>query len=182
MNDLPVRGSTEDTDLKPLVYLGLMKNGRISCVVSPIYSLDLYSMHDHLYLGLDAHKETCTLAGLDPPGDVVSTRTFWTSECSLIQHVNQIRAKTKWLALEESTLSGWIAGVLRPHVDRLIVCDPVHNTFIRRGGNKDDVTDAIKICRLLRRNELKSTRMRIIAWISRFRCSSICGLARILPV
>ena len=112
-------------------------------------------MHDHLYLGLDAHKETCTLAGLDPPGDVVSTRTFWTSECSLIQHVNQIRAKTKWLALEESTLSGWIAGVLRPHVDRLIVCDPVHNTFISRGGNKDDVTDAIKICRLLRLNELK---------------------------
>ena len=112
-------------------------------------------MYNHLYLGLDAHKRTCTLAGMDPPGNVVSARTFPNSESLLIRNVNRIHAKTKWLALEESTLSGWIAGVLRPHVDRLIVCDPLHNTLISRGGNKDDVIDAIKICRLLRLYELK---------------------------
>ena len=112
-------------------------------------------MYNHLYFGLDAHKRTCTLAGMDPSGEVVSARTFPTSESLLIRNVSRIHAKTKWLALEESTLSGWIAGVLRPHVDRLIVCDPLHNTLISRGGNKDDVIDAIKICRLLRLYELK---------------------------
>ena len=35
------------------------------------------------------------------------------------------------------------------------MCDPLHNTLISRGGNKDDVIDAIKICRLLRLYELK---------------------------
>ena len=112
-------------------------------------------MYNHLYLGLDAHKRTCTLAGMDASGDVVSARTFPTLESLLIRNVSRIHAKTKWLTLEESTLSGWIAGVLRPHVDRLIVCDPLHNTLISRGGNKDDVIDAIKICRLLRLYELK---------------------------
>ena len=112
-------------------------------------------MYNHLYFGLDAHKDTCTLAGMDTPGDVVCAKTFPTSESLLIENVNRLCAKTKWLALEESTQSSWIAGVLRPHVNRLIVCDPVHNTLISRGGNKDDITDAIKICRLFRLDELK---------------------------
>ena len=124
-------------------------------LASPNLLIRPNSMYNHPYFGLDAHKRTCTLAGMDLPGDVVSARTFPTSESLLIHNVSRIHAKTKWLALEESTLSGWIAGILRPHVDRLIVCDPVHNTLISRGGNKDDVIDAVKICRLFRLDELK---------------------------
>ncbi len=45
-------------------------------------------------------------------------------------------------------MAGWIAGTPRPHVSQRSVCDPLHNTLVRRGGNKDDVTDAIKLCRL----------------------------------
>ncbi len=52
-------------------------------------------------------------------------------------------------------MAGWIAGTLRPHVSQRIVCDPLHNTLVSRGGNKDDVTDAIKLCRWLRLGELK---------------------------
>ena len=112
-------------------------------------------MYHTLYLGLDAHTRTCTLAGMDPSGRVVSTDTFLTSESARIAHVTRIPAKTIYLGLEESSLAGWIAGTLRPHVSQLIVCDPLHNTLVSRGGNKDDVTDAIKLCRLLRLGELK---------------------------
>ncbi|MDE2730983.1 MAG: hypothetical protein OXI38_06290 [Bacteroidota bacterium] len=68
--------------------------------------------------------------------------------------MRSIRAKPKFLALEESSLTGWIAGALRPYVDQIIVCDPRHNALISRGGNKDDLSDAIKLCRRLRMGEL----------------------------
>ena len=86
-------------------------------------------------------------------GLVVSTRSFTTSERALREHVTRLSACSKYLALEESTISGWIAGVLRPHVDRLIVCDPKHNALISQ-GNKDDYNDSVNQCQLLRLDAL----------------------------
>ena len=53
---------------------------------------------------------------------------------------------------EESSLAGWIASVLRPYVTELIVCDPRHNALISY-GNKNDRSDAVDLCRLLRLGE-----------------------------
>ena len=78
-------------------------------------------MHDFLYLGLDAHTRNCTLTAINPSGDWVSVECFSTSETRLIQQVTQLSAPRKYLALEESSLAGWIAGVLRPYVTKLIV-------------------------------------------------------------
>ena len=64
--------------------------------------------------------------------------------------------KHKYLALEESSLLGWIAKVLHPYVTEVIVCDPLHNAWISRGGNKDGVTGVIELLCLLRLGELKS--------------------------
>ena len=72
-----------------------------------------------------------------------------------IRHVSAAPAHVKKLALEESNLAAWIANTLRPHVDELIVCDPRPNALISR-GNKDDVSDAIKLCRLYRMGELSA--------------------------
>ena len=51
--------------------------------------------------------------------------------------------------------SGWITGALRSHVTELVICDPRQNALISRSGNKNDVEDAYKLCRLLRMGELK---------------------------
>ena len=110
-------------------------------------------MEDVLYLGLDAHARTCVLSAMNSRGVVLFTRSFKTSERALRAHVTRISACTRYLALEESTISGWIAGVLRPHVDRLIVCDPKHNALISQ-GNKDDFSDAVNLCQLLRLDAL----------------------------
>ncbi len=110
-------------------------------------------MHKSLYLGLDAHTRICVLAAMDPLGRIIYSKSFSTSEAALIRHVMELPARSKHLALEESSLAGWIASVLRPYVTRLIVCDPRHNTLISR-GNKDDHRDAADLCRLLRLEEL----------------------------
>ena len=104
--------------------------------------------------GLDAHASFCILAAVNARGQPLRSRSFATSEAALIREVRSFRAKHKLLGLEESSLAGWIAGALRPYVDKLIVCDPRHNALISRGGNEDDISDAFKLCRRLRMGEL----------------------------
>ena len=113
-------------------------------------------MRKCLYLGLDAHTRFCVLAAMDVSGRVIGTEAFPTSEAALIRAVSTAPARFKYLAVEESSLAGWIANALRPHVDELIVCDPRRNALISRGGHKDDYADAIKLCRLHRMGELTS--------------------------
>ena len=106
-------------------------------------------MYNTLYLGLDAHTRNCVLAAMNASGRVVSTREFSTSETALIRYVTELSARSRHLMLEESSLAGWIASALRPYVTDLIVCDPRHNALISH-GNKNDHSDAVDLCLLLR--------------------------------
>ena len=128
----------------------MRKRARILCP-----HMNLHAMYKTLYLELDAHTRNCVLAAMDRTGDVVSTEAFSSSESALIAHVAGLPGRSKYLALEESPLAGWIASALRPYVTEVMVCDPLHYTLISRGGNKDDFIDAVKLCRLLRLVELK---------------------------
>ena len=131
-----------------------MKRWRIF-VSFDILSLDFGVMHKSVYLGLDAHTRTCVLVAMDSSGHLLSTKGFSTSEASLIHHIREIAAQEKYLAVEESSLAGWISGALRSHVTELVICDPRQNALISRGRNKNDYEDAHKLCRLLRMGELK---------------------------
>jgi transposase len=112
-------------------------------------------MYKCLYLGLDAHKRSCVLSAINSSGDLVFVEDFSTSETALISRVAGLPADDKYLAVEESSLAGWIAATLRPYVSELTVCDPRHNALISRDGNKSDLADAFKLARLLRMGELK---------------------------
>lgn len=133
--------------------IGLMKGGRVFRTVCYTHQT-VACMYERLYLGLDAHTRTCTLAAMDARGRLVSNAVFTTSEAALIGHVTGLVARFKSLAEEESSLVGWMADALRPYVDDLVVCDPKHNALISRSGNKGDSADAFKLCRLLRLGEL----------------------------
>ena len=113
-------------------------------------------MHETLYLDLDAHTQTCVLTAIDQSGERVSATEFSTSEPVLINEVTRLQGRFKYLALEGSSLAGWVAGVLRPHVTNLIVCNPFHNALISQSNRKDDFTDSYKLARLLRLGELIS--------------------------
>ena len=112
-------------------------------------------MRKSVYLGLDAHTHSCVLVAMDSSGHVASTKESSTSEAGLIHHIHEIAAHEKYLAVEESSLAGWISRALRSHVTDLVVCDPRQNALISRSGNKNDVEDAHKLCRLLRMGELR---------------------------
>src|SRR4051794_13132652 len=49
------------------------------------------------------------------------------------------------LTFEEGPLADWLARNLRPHVDRLIVCEPRRNALIAKDSDKDDPIDAERL-------------------------------------
>jgi transposase len=62
---------------------------------------------------------------------------------------------TRSLTFEEGTSAAWLHDLLKPHVSRLIVCDP-RKAALLKDGNKSDRIDARKLAEMLRTNQLKS--------------------------
>ena len=59
------------------------------------------------------------------------------------------------VTFEEGNSAAWLYDLLRPHVARVIVCNPRKNALLKH-GNKSDRIDARKLAELLRGNHLKS--------------------------
>jgi len=57
------------------------------------------------------------------------------------------------LTFEEGTSAAWLHDLLKPHVSRLVVCDPRKAALLKK-GNKNDRIDARKLAELLRTNQL----------------------------
>ena len=107
------------------------------------------------YLGLDVHARNCVLGNMDDSGTFRGNREFTTSENNIINALNSIKTKVKYLALEEGTLAQWAAQVASPYVSQVIICDPRENALIYKSSQKKDPIDTRKLCRLLRLGELK---------------------------
>jgi transposase len=58
------------------------------------------------------------------------------------------------VTFEEGTSAAWLHDLLKPHVDRLVVCDP-RKAALLKDGSKSDRIDARKLAELLRTNQLK---------------------------
>lgn len=107
------------------------------------------------YLAIDVHARHCVLGHMDCNGTFIGNKTFPTSEQHIIEALKAIKAKEKYLALEESNLAYWAAQVATPYVTEVICSDPKENALIYRSPSKRDKVDTRKLCRLLRLGELK---------------------------
>jgi transposase len=74
-----------------------------------------------------------------------------TTARQLVSFVNSISGKVH-LTFEEGTQAAWLHDLLRPHVHRLIVCNP---RGTKRKGNKNDFIDTLKMANELRGGQLK---------------------------
>ncbi len=108
-----------------------------------------------VYMAIDAHARNCVLGSMSARGEFQRTWTFKTSEKELIRHVDGVEAGTKMLAIEEGTLTYWIAQTIRSHVTDVFIADPKQNPSISRNAMKNDKVDVRQLCRLLRLGELK---------------------------
>ena len=88
------------------------------------------------WLGLDCHSRQCVLAQLDDEGKPVGSWSVPTVHEALVKAVKAIPKAHRRLMLEECELSRWMARLLRPWVERLVVCDPRENHLLSRHHNK----------------------------------------------
>lgn len=112
-------------------------------------------MRNIAYLGMDVHARHCVLGDMDSNGNFKGNQSFSTSEQNIIKALKNVKAKRKYLTLEESNLAYWAAQVAAPYVTEVISCDPKENALIYKSSNKRDKVDTRKLCRLLRLGELK---------------------------
>src|SRR5580765_5465662 len=106
------------------------------------------------YIGLDIHQATISVAVLDDTGKLVMECILETKATTILEFFAGLRG-TLSVTFEEGTSAAWLYDLLRPHVARLVVCNPRKNALLKQ-GNKSDRIDAHKLAELLRGNYLKS--------------------------
>src|ERR1700687_1597323 len=106
------------------------------------------------YIGMDVHKEAISIAVLNSAGKLVMECTIETKAATILQFFQGLRGSLH-VTLEEGTWAAWLYDLLKPHVTKVLVCDPRKNALLKV-GNKSDRIDARKLVELLRSNLLRS--------------------------
>jgi len=92
------------------------------------------------YIGMDVHEESISMAVRNAAGKVVMECVIETKANMILQFVDGLRGDVH-VTFEEGTWAAWLYDLLRPHVTRLVVCDPRRNALLQE-GNQNDRVDA----------------------------------------
>ena len=94
------------------------------------------------YVGMDVHKETISIAVVDSTGKLVKESILETKASTILEFILALRRNVH-VTFEEGTWAAWLYDLLKPHVTKVVVCNPRTNAWLG-DGNKDDKTDARK--------------------------------------
>ena len=110
-------------------------------------------MSQEKYIGMDVHQATISVAVVDASGKLIMECLLETKASTIVEFIQGLQG-TVSLTFEEGTSAAWLHDLLKPHVSRLVVCDPRKNALLK-DGSKSDRIDARKLAELLRTNQLK---------------------------
>jgi transposase len=109
-------------------------------------------MNDTKYIGMDVHRESISIAVMNSAGKIVLECVVETKASIILQFIDGLRGELH-VTLEEGTWAAWLYDLLKPHVTKLVVCDPRRNASMKH-GNKSDKIDARRLAELLRLDHL----------------------------
>src|SRR6202049_4164043 len=109
-------------------------------------------VNNEKYIGLDVHQATISIAVMDSTGKGVKESILETKAATILEFFAGLRG-TLSVTFEEGTWAAWLYDVLKPHVAKLVVCNPRKNALLK-DGNKSDRIDARKLADLLYLNKL----------------------------
>ena len=114
-------------------------------------------MDSRKYIGMDVHKESISIAVRNDAGKVVMECVIETKASIILQFIDGLRGDLQ-VTFEEGTWAAWLYDLLKPHVTKLVVCDPRKNVSMRE-GNQSDKIDARRLAELLRRSRFIQPRV-----------------------
>src|SRR5881398_1011447 len=140
-------------------------------------------MSQEKYIGMDVHQATISVAVMDAQGKLIMECLLETKAATIVDFIRGLQG-TLSLTFEEGTAAAWLHDLLKPHVSRLVVCDPRKNALLK-DGNKSDRIDARKLAELLRGNQLKpvyhgETGVRMLRELSRSYLTIVKDLSRVM--
>jgi transposase len=106
------------------------------------------------YIGMDVHKESISMAVRNATGKIVMECVIETKASMILQFFDGLRGDLH-VTFEEGTWAAWLYDLLKPHVTKLVVCDPRRNALLQ-DGNQNDRVDARKLSDLLYLNKLNA--------------------------
>ena len=106
-----------------------------------------------------------------------------TKAATLLEFLAGLRG-TLSVTFEEGTWAAWLYDLLKPHVQKLVVCNP-RKTALLKHGNKSDRIDARKLADLLRLNDLEpvyhgETGVRMLRELARSYLTLVKDLTRVM--
>jgi transposase len=109
-------------------------------------------MDSKKYIGMDVHKESISIAVMNGAGKIGMECVIEIKASMIVQFIEGLRGDLQ-VTFEEGTSAAWLYDLLKPHVTKLVVCDPRKNASMREGHQSDKI-DARRLAELLRLNHL----------------------------
>ena len=97
---------------------------------------------------MDVHKETISIAVMNSAGKLVMESSSKRRRPPFFSLSQGLRGDLH-VTFEEGTWAAWLYDLLKPHVTKVMVCNPRRNALLKE-GNKSDRIDARKLAELLR--------------------------------
>jgi transposase len=110
-------------------------------------------MNGTKYIGMDVHTATISVAVSDAAGKLTMESILETKASTILQFVHGLRGDL-YITFEEGTWATWLYDLLKPHVTKIVVCDPHRNALLKEGPKSDRI-DARKLAQLLRADLLR---------------------------
>jgi hypothetical protein len=128
-------------------------------------------VNDPKYIGLDVHQATISAAVLDSAGKLVMESILETKAATVLQFIQGLRGSLH-VTFEEGTCAAWLHDLLKPHVTKVLVCDPRKNSLLK-AGNKNDRMDARRLADLKSETTAPHRNTGLVAEISSRRRGSV---------
>jgi transposase len=96
-------------------------------------------MSEEKYIGMDVHQATISVAVMDAGGKLIMECLLETKAATVVEFIQGLQG-TLSLTFEEGTSAAWLHDLLKPHVSRLVVCDPRKNALLRPARPRRSLT------------------------------------------
>jgi len=110
-------------------------------------------MESTKFVGLDVHRDAITIAVMNSAGKVIMESIIETKAVTILQFIQGLRGDV-YVTFEEGTWAAWLYDLLKPHVTKVVVCNPRKSALLK-DGSKGDKIDARKLAELLRGGYVK---------------------------
>src|SRR5215471_7704935 len=85
------------------------------------------------YIGMDVHQASISVAVRNAAGKLVVESIIETKARTILEFIQGLQGSL-WVTFEEGTSAAWLYDLLKPHVAKVIVCDPRKNALVNAGN------------------------------------------------